>query len=102
MHHGCEMRCSYVDMPVPTISIYTFGSPRVGNAMFASAYNAAVPDTWRVTNSKDYVPTVPKLLGYTHVDHNVLLDGKITYSILGASLNATAAHPRTGIGTSRK
>ena len=78
-------------MPVPAVSTYTFGSPRVGNALFAAAYNAAVPDTWRVTNSKDYVPTVPKLLGYTHVDHHVLLDGKITYSILGASVNATSA-----------
>ena len=77
-------RRSYVDMPAPTVSSYTFGSPRVGNALFAGAYNMAVPDTWRVTNSQDYVPTVPKLLGYAHVDHHVLLDGKSSYSILGA------------------
>ena len=86
---------------MPAMSSYTFGSPRVGNALFAAAYNMAVPDTWRVTNSKDYVPTVPKLLGYTHVDHHVLLDGKITYSILGASCAHQLRSTRMSVCASR-
>lgn len=42
--------------------------------VFAEAYNAAVPDSWRVTNSADIVPSVPRLLGYAHVKHSVRLD----------------------------
>ena len=70
-------------MPAPRVSSYTYGSPRVGNAPFAAAYNLAVSNTWRVTNSRDYVPTVPKLVGYCHVDHHVMLDGKAPVSIVG-------------------
>ena len=81
-HAPCA--CSFVDMPAPAVTSYTYGSPRVGNALFAGAYNLAVPDTWRITNSHDYVPTVPKMLGYAHVDHHVLLEGRLPYSILGA------------------
>jgi len=62
-----------------SISMYTFGAPRVGNKVFAAAFNALVPDSWRVTNSKDIIPTVPRLLGYAHVKHSVRLrdDGTI-------------------------
>ena len=49
-----------------------------------AGYGLAVPDTWRITNSHDYVPTVPKLMGYCHVDHHVLLEGKAPFSIIGA------------------
>ncbi|KAF5834575.1 hypothetical protein DUNSADRAFT_8700 [Dunaliella salina] len=56
------------------ISMYSFGAPRAGNKVFAAAYNACVPDSWRITNSNDIIPTVPRLLGYAHVKHSVLLD----------------------------
>lgn len=53
---------------------------QVGNLAFAKAYNAyvrvlqypshtthrAVPESWRITNSKDVVATVPRLMGYCH------------------------------------
>jgi hypothetical protein len=48
-----------------------FGSPRVGNAAFCDAYNALVPDSVRMVNGSDAVPTVPALLGYRHVQHGV-------------------------------
>lgn len=41
--------------------------------VFAVAFDALVPDSWRVTNSKDIIPTVPRLLGYAHVKHGVRL-----------------------------
>ncbi len=39
-----------------------------------------VPDSWRVTNARDIIPSVPRLLGYAHVKHSVRLseDGKLT------------------------
>lgn len=79
--------CSFKGLPAPKVSSYTFGSPRVGNAPFIAEYNLAVPDTWRITNSHDYAPTLPKLMGYCHVDHHVLLAGKARYSIAGADFH---------------
>jgi predicted lipase len=39
--------------------VYTFGSPRVGDSGFASAYQQRVNTTWRMTNHKDIVPHLP-------------------------------------------
>ena len=38
--------------------MYNFGSPRVGNAKFVEAYNAAVPNSWRIANKNDVVTNV--------------------------------------------
>jgi hypothetical protein len=56
---------------VSAVSMVNFGSPRVGNARFCDAYNALVPDSVRVVNGSDAIPTVPALLGYRHVAHGV-------------------------------
>ena len=47
-------------------AIYTFASPRVGDASFAQAFDALGLSSWRVANELDIVPRVP--LGYTHVE----------------------------------
>jgi predicted lipase len=53
-------------------TVYTFGSPRVGDKVFAGTYDTVVPDSWRVSNLNDLVPHVPPLLaGYAHVDAEV-------------------------------
>jgi len=50
------------------LDVYNFGSPRVGNKAFASAYNAKFTNHWRVTHHKDPVPHGPTLgMGYYHV-----------------------------------
>ena len=49
------------------VSMYSFGAPRAGNKPFSELYNEVVHDSWRCTNSKDVVPSVPRLLGYSHV-----------------------------------
>jgi hypothetical protein len=53
--------------------VATFGSPRVGNAAFARAYNEFVPYTTRVVHSLDLVPRAPKF-GYEHVNKLLHLD----------------------------
>ena len=35
-----------------SLCVYTYGAPRVGNHIFASEYNDAVPNTWTVINDK--------------------------------------------------
>ncbi|KAJ4759725.1 alpha/beta-Hydrolases superfamily protein [Rhynchospora pubera] len=58
---------------VISITMYNFGSPRVGNRRFAEFYNAKVKDSWRVVNHRDIIPTVPRLMGYCHVAEPVYL-----------------------------
>jgi predicted lipase len=63
--------------PKNPITIYTFGSPRVGDSEFVSEYNRLfAKKTFRIANSSDLVVSVPfpaKFMGYfggpfTHVD----------------------------------
>ncbi|XP_015887508.3 uncharacterized protein LOC107422559 isoform X1 [Ziziphus jujuba] len=56
-----------------SVTMYNFGSPRVGNRRFAEVYNQKVKDSWRVVNHRDIIPTVPRLMGYCHVAQPVYL-----------------------------
>lgn len=55
------------------VTMYNFGSPRVGNKRFAEEYNKKVKDSWRVVNHRDIIPSVPRLMGYCHVAQPVYL-----------------------------
>ncbi|HWY58278.1 MAG TPA: lipase family protein [Terriglobales bacterium] len=47
-------------------TVYTFGSPRTGDSLFVSAYNQAVPNTYRIANRVDIVPKLPLPPLYEH------------------------------------
>ncbi|XP_031397109.1 uncharacterized protein LOC116208046 isoform X1 [Punica granatum] len=74
---------------VISVTMYNFGSPRVGNKRFAELYNEKVKDSWRVVNHRDIIPTVPRLMGYCHVAQPVYLaagdlnDALINIELLG-------------------
>ncbi|CAI5477181.1 unnamed protein product [Closterium sp. Yama58-4] len=55
-----------------TLSLYNFGSPRVGNHAFAARFNQLVGDSWRIANDHDIVPRVPYVF-YKHVATGVVL-----------------------------
>ncbi|KAK9829841.1 hypothetical protein WJX72_008191 [[Myrmecia] bisecta] len=69
----------------PQINMVNFGSPRVGNVAFAADFNRLVPDAWRVTNHKDVIPRVPRLMGYSHVGNAVCVKADGTFEINGES-----------------
>ena len=77
----------------PKITMYNFGSPRVGNAAFARGYNRCVPDSWRITNKLDLIPRVPRLMGYFHIGNSVSVtpDGK--FEVNGDGTFLTKALP---------
>ncbi|MDX1521213.1 MAG: lipase family protein [Anaerolineae bacterium] len=54
----CALDITYV-APDKKVTVYTFGSPKVGNAAFAELYHERVPNTIRVVNGSDGVPKVP-------------------------------------------
>ena len=49
--------------------MYNYGSPRVGNAAFAQAYNRSIPNSWRISKL-DVIPRVPRLMGYSHIGNS--------------------------------
>jgi hypothetical protein len=54
------------------LQLYTFGSPRVGNAAFAEAMRNSTLDHKRMTHDRDVVPTVPfEHLGFHHTAREV-------------------------------
>jgi hypothetical protein len=53
-------------------SVYTYASPRVGEAMFQHTFNSVVPDTYRLFNRTDIVPQAP-FFPYEHVGNDLEL-----------------------------
>lgn len=49
----------------PEVKMYNFGSPRVGNQIFAEEFNRMVSESWRIVSRKDLVTTVPRLAGFS-------------------------------------
>ncbi len=48
-------------------TVYTYASPRTGDAQFASTYDSKVPSTFRIVNTADLVPKLPLPPPYEHV-----------------------------------
>jgi hypothetical protein len=48
-------------------SVYSYGSPRTGDSLFASTYNQVVTDSYRIANRLDIVPALPPPVDYEHV-----------------------------------
>jgi hypothetical protein len=53
--------------------VYTFGSPRVGDAAFRESLEV---DIYRVVNNADIVPRVPPPVSYVHVGKLMLIDAE--------------------------
>ncbi|RNF25623.1 putative lipase domain protein [Trypanosoma conorhini] len=59
--------------PLLEVTVYTFGQPPLGNKVFQTAYNKAVPRTFRVVNESDAVSFLT-LFGGCHVGIEVDID----------------------------
>lgn len=58
----------------PSVRTVTFGSPRVGNTVYADLFNDYVTNHLRVTHNHEIVPsTPPELFGYHHVAREVFV-----------------------------
>jgi triacylglycerol lipase len=67
-----------LQMSLPVAAVYTFGQPRVGDAVFCRNYEADfVGHTFRFVNDLDIVPRVPpRILNYNHVGEFKFFDAK--------------------------
>ncbi|BCZ24348.1 lipase family protein [Mycobacterium senriense] len=55
-------------------AVYTYGSPRTGDSLFAATFDQVVKNSWRVANRLDIVPALPPPLDYEHVLNPVELN----------------------------
>lgn len=62
-----------MDYPIPEVTAYTYGQPRMGNRTFRRIYNNTVPRSFRVVNESDVVVTMTMFGGY-HVGIEVDVD----------------------------
>ncbi|KAK5578216.1 hypothetical protein RB653_003169 [Dictyostelium firmibasis] len=62
-------------------TMYNFGSPRVGDTVFAEYFNKIQPNVIRVTYEQDLVPHVPPegVMGYHHIPTEVYFSTNTTY-----------------------
>jgi hypothetical protein len=60
-------RCFHDNAPVRPAALYTFGSPRVGDAVFADSLK--VLSHWRIVDETDIVPEVPPELNIPPFKH---------------------------------
>jgi len=71
--HLCAMDLRTAFDP-PELRVFSFGSPRVGNAVFASFFEQSVAEAWRFTHARDIVPSVPPaLMGFHHTSREIWL-----------------------------
>ncbi|CAD6192908.1 unnamed protein product [Caenorhabditis auriculariae] len=64
------------------VIMVTYGQPRVGDAKFVAAHDQSVPNSYRVTHSRDPVPHLPlkNMEGFTHHKAEVFYKEKMTTS----------------------
>lgn len=56
-----------VNTAYKTPAVYTFGSPRTGDSLFAGTYDQVVTNSYRIANRLDIVPALPPPIDYEHV-----------------------------------
>ena len=66
---------SVLSCPAPALSLYMYGSPRVGNSLFSSAMSKKIDNIDRMQVNVVLVCMMPKFIGfYRHIGTAVLLD----------------------------
>ena len=65
------------------ISLYTYGSPRVGNSGFRESFNRRVPRSYRFVYGMDLVPAFPRpWQNYRHVDQEQRIGDRFSLDFL--------------------
>lgn len=69
----CALEMKLVE-GIDDVRVVTFGSPRVGNAVFAAWFKDTVPQHVRFTHNRDMIPSLPPMyMGFSHIPHEVWL-----------------------------
>jgi hypothetical protein len=64
--------------PSIELELYTFAAPMVGNATFVATFEKLVPNSYRIYNKPDIVPTLPSAwLGYEQVNTGIQINSQL-------------------------
>ena len=55
--------------PKDQVQLHTFGEPRIGDSMFAAAFDKAVTNSYRITHAHDPVPHLPLMNMEGYMQH---------------------------------
>ncbi|KAG8906414.1 hypothetical protein FRB99_006916 [Tulasnella sp. 403] len=83
-----------------SLKVVTYEQPRVGNGQWANWYDNNIPDTHRITNKHDPVPTLPwKFLLYTHTqgEKHIVDDQKGVWYDCAGQDNPSSLYCSTGV-----
>ncbi len=71
----CAYECREV-IKFDHVLMYNFGSPRVGDHLFASGYDDSVPLSFRIVFDRDIISGFPKMISlYKHAAIEIIIDG---------------------------
>ena len=79
-----------INLKLPDVRVVSFGSPRVGNYVFAKWFEQEIGPHWRFTHNRDIVPSVPPgYMGFYHVSQEVwvvdVLNGRTLVGVCDSS-----------------
>jgi triacylglycerol lipase len=106
---------------LPTVQMYSYAGPRVGDPAFVDAYNFWVPQSYRVVNLADLIPMLPpsQIFHWQYGDvgqewsflnqsgnvagnHALIGPDNYTKAVnLGVPTNAPRVYPVTGLGNAQ-
>lgn len=69
----CALEMKLV-LGIEDVRVFTFGSPRVGNSIFAEWYRQTIPQNFRFTHNRDMIPSLPPTyMGFSHIAQEIWL-----------------------------
>lgn len=74
----------HITLGIPDVRVVSFGSPRVGNYVFAKWFEEEIGPHWRFTHNRDIVPSVPPgYMGFYHVAQEVWVVDMLGRTLVG-------------------
>lgn len=84
-----------INLKLPDVRVVSFGSPRVGNYIFAKWFEQEIGPHWRFTHNRDIVPSVPPgYMGFYHVAQEVWLVDVLSGRTLVGVCDGSGEDPR--------
>ena len=80
---------------IEDVRVVTFGSPRVGNSIFADWYKKKIPQNFRFTHNRDMIPSLPPAyMGFSHIAQEIWLVDVVPSRTLVGVCNGSGEDPK--------
>ena len=91
-----------LQLKIPDVHLITFGSPRVGNSVFASWYSKTIPQHLRFTHNRDMIPSLPPVyMGFSHVAQEIWIVDVVPSRTLVGVCDGSGEDPKCHRGACR-